>query len=468
MVDQRINGLQAPGLPRAFPGPDETQGALGELLGHGSKILCDWLEATNNHGPRPVLSVQPLAEPGDVGKSMEQLWCDLAGLMDGAYRPNHPGALAHLDPPSLGVSICAEMIAAGLNNNLLAEELSPSLSRLERSLCSWIAREIGLGDLASGVPASGGSLSNLMALVCARRAAQLQKHSNCVVITGAGSHVSLNKALAVMGIGADCLWRLPLDSQGRLKAIEVAAAFDKAQKLGLPILAVVATAGTTIQGLVDPIGEMAALCKSAGVWLHVDGAIGGVCALVESERWRVEGIGLADSVSLNPQKLLGVSKPSSLLLLKDPAHLKNSFSTGLPYMEPPMVSQGGELGLQGTRGAEVLKLWMSLQYLGLEGIENILQSAFSRASILRNLLESMPLQLLAGDLHLLSFTASGMESENQVAWRDRCHRELLTSNFWLSKPNWRELPLLKAVLGNPYTSSEHLQQLASVVKKSLI
>ena len=462
MKDQCSNGLQA-----LFHNPDVATGSLGELLNHSSALLCKWLADAPNHGPRPGLIVQPLAEPDVAGKQIDELWRDLSSLMDGAYRPNHPGALAHLDPPALNVSICADLIAAGLNNNLLAEELSPSLSRLERSLCSWMARQIGLGANASGVPASGGSLSNLMALTCARRAANLQGRCDGVVLTGAGSHVSLNKALAVMGMEPDCLWRLPLDPEGRLLPAVLADALDRANQLGLPILAVVATAGTTVQGVVDPLRQMAALCKASGVWLHVDGAIGGVCALVDSQRWRVDGIELADSVSLNPQKLLGVSKPSSLLLLQDPNHLRTCFSTGLPYMEPATADHGGELGIQGTRGAEVLKLWMSLQYLGLEGIEKILEGAFLRARSLRSLLEPLPLHLLAGDLHLLSFNSAAASADEQINWRDRCHKQLLESGFWLSKPDWRDLPLLKAVLGNPFTSAMHLEQLASIISRSL-
>ncbi len=471
MADQRLPGLVAPvpandsgGLP-LFPSPQGLDPGLQDFLEQASQLLCQWLGDSHLHGPRPGLSLQPSAEPSQGGREAAALLTDLQQLMAGGFRPNHPGALAHLDPPPLSVSIAADLIAAGMNNNLLAEELSPSLSRLERGLCAWLAQALGLGPKASGVPASGGSLSNLMALVCARRAAGLQGSLKGVVITAAAAHISLEKALGVMGLPEGALWRLPPDAQGRLQANAVAAALGRCRQQGLPVIAVVATAGTTVQGLVDPLEELAALCGREGVWLHVDGAIGAVCGLVEAQRWRVRGIGAADSVTLNPQKLLGVSKPSSLLLLRNPQHLQDSFGTGLPYMEPAHAGvHGGELGLQGTRGAEVLKLWLSLQHLGLEGIETLLAGAFQRAEGLRHRLAPLPLAVLPGDLHLVSFARQGPDQ----GWRDACHRQLLQGGFWLSKPALAGQPLLKAVLGNPFTTDQHLDQLAALVQQSCL
>jgi glutamate/tyrosine decarboxylase-like PLP-dependent enzyme len=136
-------------------------------------------------------------------------------------------------------------------------------------------------------------------------------------------------------------------------------------------------------------------------------------------------------------------------------------------MEASNIPQGGELGLQGTRAAEVLKLWMSLQYLGLDGVAMILDSAFARASYLHKLMVDLPLNLLPGDLHLLCFSSSAEKRLVKTAWRDRVHQDLLDSGYWLSKPDWRELPLLKAVLGNPFTTDSHLEQLAEIIAKSL-
>lgn len=456
---------QSPALS-PFAAPHGVDEALAGFLHDCVGLLGRWLSESGDQGVRPLLSLQPAAEPEHEPLSEQRLLNDLQALMGGAFRPNHPGALAHLDPPALNVSMAAELLAAGLNNNLLAEELSPSLSRLERGLCRWLAQRLGLGPGASGVPASGGSLSNLMALVCARRASGLAHDPRAVVVTSAGAHVSLAKALGVMGLPPEALVAVPLGPDGRLDPAAMAATLQGLRQQGRPVLAMVATAGTTVQGVVDPLPELAELCRGSGLWFHVDGAIGGICALVEAHQWRVKGLEHADSVTLNPQKLLGVSKPSSLLLLRDPGHLEATFGTGLPYMEPPRGGvQGGELGLQGTRGAEVLKLWLCLRHLGLSGIESLITAAMERASVLRTALGGSDLDCLAGDLHLVAVGCSAVGGDG-FRWRDAAHGLLLREGFWLSRPDLGGRPLLKAVLGNPYTTPQHLHQLADLLRRS--
>ena len=186
--------------------------------------------------------------------------------------------------------------------------------------------------------------------------------------------------------------------------------------------------------------------------------------LSDQHRWRVAGLELADSVCLNPQKLLGISKPSSVLLVRQGEHLAATFSTALPYMEETASPQGGDLGLQGTRGAEVLKLWLGLQHLGLEGIDAVISAALERRQRLAGFLDPLPLTLLPGDLHLLSFQHSSLAGEAALHWRDRVHQALLDQQLWLSKPQLNGQPLLKAVLGNPFTGERELKQIAAVLQ----
>ena len=147
----------------------------------------------------------PEVSPSKEGVSNKVLLKELRLLMNGAYRPSHPGPLAHLDPPPLSASIVGELISAGLNNNLLAEELSPSLSFLEKKLCKWFCEKLGLGDLSGGVAASGGSLSNLMALVMARNIAGLESDPSAVFFASDDCHVSLSKAVRIMGLKQESL-----------------------------------------------------------------------------------------------------------------------------------------------------------------------------------------------------------------------------------------------------------------------
>ena len=460
-------GSGATSLP--FPHPDRADPTLEAMLLEAAGLLAGWFSTAAAGRPLPGLSVQPPVAPEASGLTPAELLADVQRLMEGAYNPNHPGAVAHLDPPPLLASVVGDLIAAGLNNNLLAEELSPSLSRLERSLCSWLAEQIGLPAGSGGVPASGGSLSNLMALVVARHARGLDGVAEAVVLCSADAHVSLAKAMRVMGLASGALHALPVDAEGRLASEQLARKLDALQLQGIPVIAVVATAGTTVRGAADPLVPLAALCRRYGLWLHVDGAIGAVFALSPSHRLRVEGLGAADSVTMNPQKLLGITKTSSLLLLARPALLSETFATGLPYMEPSWgVVHGGEAGLQGSRPAEIIKLWLGLRQLGLAGIEAVLDGAIRRRRQLQALLAADGRLLLrGGSFHLLAFRPDGFDRQACEQWSQRTRQQLLQERLMLSRPDYQGHHHLKAVLGNPHTRLEQLEAIATVVASSV-
>ncbi|MFZ9229318.1 MAG: pyridoxal phosphate-dependent decarboxylase family protein [Prochlorococcaceae cyanobacterium] len=457
-----------PALP--FASPEQLDPRLEELLAGASAQLSRWLASATSRSPLPQLALIPEVSPQATGLEPMRLLADLQLVMDGAYNPNHPGAMAHLDPPPLLASIAADMICAGLNNNLLAEELSPSLSRLERSLCTWLAEAVGLPDGSGGVPASGGSLSNLMALVTARVSRGLQHCSEAVVLASEDAHVSLGKALMVMGLPPEALRRVAVDADGRLDAGALGEQLASCQQQGIPVLAVVATAGTTVRGAVDPLPQIAALCRQYGSWLHVDGAIGAVYALAGDHALRVEGLGLADSLTVNPQKLLGITKTSSLLLLAQPELLYRAFATGLPYMESSWGGgHGGECGLQGTRPAEILKLWLGLRQLGLSGIRAIVDGAIERRRTLARLLApATGLQLRQGCLHLLAMTPHALSADAADHWSLTTRQQLLEAQLMLSRPVYQGRHHLKAVLGNPHTTETQLERLASIVTASLV
>jgi glutamate/tyrosine decarboxylase-like PLP-dependent enzyme len=443
--------------------------ALEAFLQRASSLLCHWLGQASHGTPLPGLSVLPVVEPEALGLGSDRLLADLQLVMEGAYNPNHPGALAHLDPPPLSASIVADMICAGLNNNLLAEELSPSLSRLERGLGAWMALRLGLPDGAGGVAASGGSLSNLMALATARRRRGLACRGDAVVLCSEEAHVSLMKATAVMGLPAEALIRLPVDAGGALEPQALEDRLGQLDRAGTPVIAVVATAGTTVRGALDPLEPIAALCRRHGHWLHVDGAIGAIFAFSERHRPRLDGLGLADSITVNPQKLLGITKTSSLLLLAEPRHLQGAFGTGLPYMEPSWGGGHlGEAGLQGSRPGEILKLWLGLRQLGLEGIVSLVEAAVTRRQDLERRLRSIDgLALSTGPLHLLAFRPEDIDPEQAERWSSATRQALLAEQLMLSRPFYRGRHHLKAVLGNPHTTSEQLERLAQVVRRSL-
>ncbi len=454
----------------AFALPDRVDPELQMFLHEACSKLCKWLGNASEMSPLPLEnSALPVALLDQDGASSDELLSQLQLIMDGAYQPSHPGAVAHLDPPPLTSCIAAELISAGLNNNLLAEELSPSLSRLERDLCGWFASQLGLPIDSTGVAASGGTLSNLMALVVARNHAGLNHDPTAVVVASADAHVSLVKATRVMGLHDDSLILVPTDNAGKISMIDLAIVIDQLKAEGRKCFALVATAGSTTRGAIDPLLDLSKLCSKEDIWFHVDGAIGGIFALSKNTKHLINGISHADSVTLNPQKVLGIPKTSSLLLVANSEHLKHTFSTGLPYMEPAFgVAHGGELGLQGSRSAEVLKLWIGLKQLGFNGINDLLNNAVERRIYLEERIDQNDFEILSGPLHLLSILPNGIKSEEASKWSASTRAMLLKNDLMLSRPFYNNRHYLKAVLGNPYTTFGHLDKLIGLLNRSLL
>jgi len=452
-----------------FASPHNLDRELHSLLVEASSNLCDWFAESGRQGPMQDSFDLPEVYPSKEGVSNKVLLSELQLLMNGAYRPSHPGSLAHLDPPPLSASIVGELICAGLNNNLLAEELSPSLSSLERNLCKWFCEKLGLGDLSGGVAASGGSLSNLMALVIARNIAGLASDPSAVFFASEDSHVSFSKAVRIMGLEKESLHKVPTDEKGKLKISSLRSSLNKIKSEGKKCFAVVATAGTTVRGAIDPLSEIAKLCLQEKIWLHIDGAIGGIYGLSTITSEILQGLGSADSVTINPQKLLGIPKTSSLLLVANKIHLSSTFSTGLPYAEPITGNDfhGGELGIQGTRSAEALKLWIGLRQLGEEGIEKILLDSIKKRCYLQSIIDSSKFKIISGPFHLLAITPINYTSSQATDWSIKTRNSLLAKKFMLSRPMYRDRYYLKVVLGNPNTKFNDLKLLADLINQSI-
>ena len=453
-----------------FASPHNFDKELHSLLLEASNNLCDWFADSGSQFPLPDSFDLPKSSPEIEGVSNQVLLKELQLLMNGSYRPSHPGALAHLDPPPLSASIVGELICSGLNNNLLAEELSPSLSSLERNLCKWFCKKLGLGKSSGGVAASGGSLSNLMALVMARNVAGLESDPNAIFFASDDCHVSFSKVLRIMGLKQESFQKIPTDEKGSLDISCLSSRLNKIKSEGKKCFAVVATVGTTVRGAIDSVSEIAKLCKKEKIWLHVDGAIGGVFGMSEVTSKIVKGLGSADSITVNPQKLLGIAKTSSLLLVGNQSHLSSTFATGLPYAEPVSGDEfhGGELGIQGSRSAEILKLWIGLRQLGEKGIEKILLDAIKRRTYLESNIDPSKYKTISGPLHLLALTPINYSTTQSYDWSIKTRNSLLKNKFMLSRPFYEDRYYLKVVLGNPNTSFEDLKLLANLINYSIV
>ena len=346
-----------------FPSNLGTNDKLITLLNRASQTLCDWFSKADKNGPLPFDESFNCIMPAEDGNSEEDLFSEIESLLNNSFNPVHPGSLAHLDPPPLIFSILGDLIAAGLNNNLLAYELSPSVTLLEESLCKWFAKKIGFNDFSGGIAASGGTLSNLNALIAARNNAGLGSEPNSVLLVSEDAHSSFVKCIRVMGLDTRNLVRIKTDNQGRMDINDLRNSLDKCSIENKKIFAIVATLGTTVRGAIDPIKEISEICKQRNIWLHIDGSIGGIFAITSIPIEGLNNINQANSITINPQKIIGITKTSSLLLVSNMSTLENTFNTGLPYISSKEnIINRGEIGIQGSRPAEVIKLWLGLRF----------------------------------------------------------------------------------------------------------
>ncbi len=167
---------------------------------------------------------------------------------------------------------------------------------------------------------------------------------------------------------------------------------------------------------------------------------------------------------------MGIAKTSSLLLVANKNHLSSTFSTGLPYAEPITGNDfhGGELGIQGTRSAESLKLWIGLRQLGEDGIEKILIESIKKRCYVESIIDTSKFKIISGPLHLLSFTPVNYTSSQALEWSIKTRNSLLANKFMLSRPMYGNRYYLKAVMGNPNTKFDDLKNLANLINHSIV
>jgi len=449
-----------------FPSINGDNLELLNLLNKTSELLCKWYSDTNKRSPLPLNNKFEVTYPQKNGSDVNNLLNEIEELIYSSFCPSHPGSLAHLDPPPLTISIIGDLIASGLNNNLLAEELSPSISKLENDICKWLAKKIGFIENSGGITASGGTLNNLNALVTAKYCSGLTFNNEAVLITSEDAHVSFKKCAKILGIQDKNIYLVHADKNGSMHIPSLIKLINSLIASGRKIFAVVATFGTTIRGALDPLNEIGNICKENKIWFHIDASIGGIFLIANNKFDNLSNINLsnANSITINPQKLLGVAKTSSLLLVSDINTLKNTFQTGLPYIDSADdVINRGELGVQGSRPAEIIKLWLGLRFLGIEGIEKILIESLLKKSLFIEQLDKNKFEIYSGPLHILSFLPKRMNAEESNNWTMKAKELLLKKNYMISRPFYKGKYHLRIVFGNFNTSSLHISELTNLL-----
>ena len=300
------------------------------------------------------------------------------------------------------VAALGDFFASVINQNATAWRSGPATAVIERTVIGWLADALGCEGF-SGTLTSGGSLANVMGLAMAREAKAPANQTGVtggVVYASSEVHMSVGKAVALLGLGRDSLRLLPADADLRLDpgALGEAVAADRAA--GRTPIAVVASAGTIVTGAVDPIADIVEVAGAEDLWVHVDGAYGAPAAMVEPALF--QGLGDADSLSLDAHKWLYQPLDCSVLLYRDAAAARRTFSLTDDYAaslsaDPVEGQVFFEETVELSRRVRALKLWLSLRYHGLEAFRASIAGNIRRARRLAALVDAEPnLERVAG------------------------------------------------------------------------
>ncbi|TAH35007.1 MAG: aspartate aminotransferase family protein [Planctomycetota bacterium] len=460
-------------VPPIFPSGDpEARAALRALLHRAADAVADYLGGL---GDRPIFPAQPQAPAGELlpehGEPLEHVFGAAAHwAVENSVHVGHPGYAGHMDSGVAVAGVLADFLAGALNQNLLAFELAPGATLLEKGLIQAFARLAGLPEGAGGLFTTGGTTANLTALLLARDAASrdgsrvgLSAERPLGVLCSRDAHYSIHKAAAVLGLGSERVLAVPVaPPERRLDPGALEGVYRGAVERGIRPVALVATAGTTSCGAIDPIGACADFCEEHGLWLHVDAALSGPLLFHPQERARLAGIQRADSIALDPHKWLYASKCAGILLVRNGRDLVPARYEA-PYLdrftshgEALPVSQGRR-SLEGSRRFDALKVWMILRHLGRRGVAALLEDRLRMTRWFHQALSEHPFFFPCHipDSNVQAFAPRERAEEGRVA---AAHRALETGGrLWSSYTRLDGRPCHRVVLLNPSGTEQHLR-----------
>jgi aromatic-L-amino-acid decarboxylase len=349
--------------------------------------IADYLAGSSRY---PVLArVRPgeiaaaLPEQAPVkGESFDAIFADFERvLMPGITHWNHPGFFAYFSITGSGPGVLAEFLSAALNVQAMLWRTSPAATELEEVALGWLRRLLGLPAGFDGVIYDTASISTLHALAAAReryapsvRTRGLAGRTDIArmrVYCSDQTHSSIDKAVILLGLGQESLLKIASDAEFRMRPDALAAAIAEDRAAGWLPLAVVATVGTTSSTSIDPVPQIADLCRRESVWLHVDAAYAGVAAMVPGYEWILHGAEHADSLVVNPHKWLFTPFDLSVFYCRHMDLVRAAFALTPEYLktvETAPVRNLMDTGVQLGRRFRALKLWMVLRHFGADGL----------------------------------------------------------------------------------------------------
>ncbi|HEV8420846.1 MAG TPA: aminotransferase class I/II-fold pyridoxal phosphate-dependent enzyme [Actinomycetota bacterium] len=330
--------------------------------------------------------------PLDQGRPLSQILDDVGLGAAKAFNTTGPGYLAFIPGGGLYAAAVADFLACGLNRFVNVWHAAPAFAQIEWTIIRWLDDLFGLPEGSGGILTSGGSMANFSAIVTARRALLGEEFLDGTLYFSDQTHASVSKAAILAGFPGRCLRTVPTSPD---LAVDVQALREMVQKDradGLRPFFVVANAGTTNTGRVDPIAEIGAVAREEELWLHTDAAYGGFFQLTERGRGLFRGIESSDSITLDPHKGMFLPYGTGSLLVRDRRQLRDAHHVGAAYLQdlfpegdiPNFADSSPEL----SRDFRGLRVWLPLQLHGVDAFRATLDEKLDLTSMLYEALRS--------------------------------------------------------------------------------
>ncbi|GAA0540153.1 aromatic-L-amino-acid decarboxylase [Saccharopolyspora erythraea NRRL 2338] len=371
--------------------------SMREMGESATALLADFLAGLDKAPTVPPDGAAVrVTRPQPAGAAFDEVLGEFRRAAAWATETAGPRHFGFIPGGGLFTSALAEYLARGFNRYTSVAAMAPGLVAVENSVVEWLAAEFGLPASAGGNITTGGSMANLSGLLAARHDRLGDDLAGGTVYLTAQTNHCVPKAMRIMGFPASAIRTVPSTPDLRMD-VEAARSMIRADRAaGLRPFCVLATAGTTSTGAVDPIAAVADLAAREDLWLHVDAAYGGFFQLTERGRRGFEGVERADSLVLDPHKGMFLPYGTGMLLVRDPAVLARShalFDDDVPYLQDLAAGElpdYAELGIERTREFRGLRMWLPLRLHGVSAFREALDEKLDLAAHAHRELSAIP------------------------------------------------------------------------------
>jgi len=452
--------------------------------------LADWIADYREHIDEWRIS--PNAEPGAISAQLDAAAPEKAALLDeifadmkrvivpGIAHWAHPQFMSYFGCTTTSPGILAEMITGALNVNAMTWRTSPAATELETLVLDWLRQWLGLPNEFVGIVYDTASISTMHALATAREQAAPDTRKLGLsgrnlpafrIYTSDQAHSSVEKGAIAIGIGEDNVQRVPTDAEFRINLSALREMVASDLRNNFKPLAVVATVGTTSTASVDPIPEIAKVCREHNMWLHIDGAYGAGLALLPECKRITAGWSEADSIVINPHKMLFVPFDFSALYVRDIGRLRRLFTLVPEYLHlrDPVGSEINymDYGVQLGRRFRALKAWVVWRAFGRQGLAARIRDHLRLAKILADWIENDKRFALSAPVVMgvvcFRFEAGDDQKSDKINSKI-VERINASGRAYLTQTKLHGRTVMRIGLGNVLTTEQHLRNVWAMIQ----